>query len=221
MSPMERRTSPEPRPQGAPVPLTLTVYSDYVCPWCYVGSAVVDRLANERPLTVDWQPFFLHPDTPPEGLRMSPDLRARMSGAHDRLRAMARDAGLPMVFPDVIPNTRRALEATEYARAAGRLEPFHREVAHRYYGLGLDIADWDVLADAATAAGLDPEAMRRAVDEGEFRDALDDAIADAGRIGVSAVPTYVLDGRYGIVGAQPIEVFRQVITQIEEAEGAS
>jgi len=196
-------------------PLSIVVYSDYVCPWCYVGQAVVDRLAAERPTSVDWRPFFLRPDTPPEGLRLSAELRARMGPAHERLRAMATDAGLEMVFPDVLPNTRRALEATEYARVEGRLEPFHRAVAHRYYGEGLDVGDWAVLGSAATEAGLDATAMRREVEAGAFRMALDAAIAEARAIGVTAVPTYVLDGRHAIVGAQPIEVFREVVDLID------
>lgn len=196
-------------------PLSIVVYSDYVCPWCYVGQAVVDRLAAERPMSVDWRPFFLRPDTPPEGLRLSAEVRARMGQAHDRLRAMATDAGLDMVFPDVVPNTRRALEATEYARVEGRLEPFHRAVAHRYYGAGLDVSDWSVLGSAATEVGLDAAEMRREVDAGAFGVALDEAIAEARAIGVTAVPTYVLDGRYAIVGAQPIEAFHEVVDLID------
>ena len=106
--------------------LKLVIYSDYVCPWCYVGQAAVERLKSERPVEVDWRPFFLHPDTPPEGLRLSGEARERWRPTHDRLREMAADANMPMVFPELISNTRRALEATEYARERGRLEEFHR-----------------------------------------------------------------------------------------------
>lgn len=204
---------------GAPRPLDLVVYSDYVCPWCYVGQAVVDKLKAERETVVDWRPFFLRPDTPPEGLVLPPEVRAQMAPAHERLRTMAREAGLPMVFSDFLPNTRRALEATEYARVKGKLEAFHRIVARCYYGEGLDVNDWAVLGSAAEEAGLDAADMRREVDAGAFRAALDQAIAEAREIGVSAVPTYVLDGRYAIVGAQPIEAFHQVVGRIE-AEAA-
>lgn len=195
--------------------LGIVVYSDYVCPWCYVGQAVVDRIMAERDTVVDWRPFFLRPDTPPEGMRLSAEMRARMSPAHERLRTMAADAGLGMVFPDIIPNTRRALEATEYARVQGRLEPFHRAVAHRYYGEGLDVNDWAVVGSAATEVGLDAAEMRREVDAGAFRIALDQSIAEARSFGVTAVPTYVLDGRYAIVGAQPIEAFHEVMDLID------
>lgn len=199
-------------------PLHVAVYSDYVCPWCYVGQAVIDRLSAERPTTVDWRPFFLRPDTPPDGLRLSPEVRVRMAPAHERLRAMADGAGLEMVFPDVIPNTRRALEATEYARARGRLEPFHRAVAHRYYGQGLDVSDWAVLGPAAAEVGLHAADMRRDVDAGAYRSALDDALAAARDLGVTAVPTYVLGGRFAIVGAQPIEAFHEVIELIDRGQ---
>ncbi len=196
-------------------PVSVVVYSDYVCPWCYVGAPVIDRLAAERPTSVDWRPFFLRPDTPPEGMRLSADMQARIGPTHERLRAMAADAGLPMVFSDFIPNTRRALEATEYARVHGRLEAFHRAVAHAYYGEGLDVNDWAVLGSAATEVGLDATEMRRQVGAGAFRIALDESIAEARDIGVTAVPTYVLDGRYAIVGAQPIEAFHEVMDRID------
>lgn len=196
-------------------PLSIVVYSDYVCPWCYVGQTVIDRLSAEQELVVDWRPFFLHPETPPQGLRLSAGLRARMGPAHERLRAMAREGGLEMVFPDLLPNTRRALEATEYARARDRVEPFHRAVAHRYYGDGLDVNDWAVLGSAATEVGLDAAEMRREVDAGAFRAALDQSVGEAREIGVTAVPTYIIGGRYAIVGAQPIEAFHEVADLID------
>ncbi|MGK2850867.1 MAG: DsbA family oxidoreductase [Candidatus Limnocylindrales bacterium] len=196
-------------------PVSIVVYSDYVCPWCYVGQAVVERIRAERETVVDWRPFFLRPDTPPEGMRLSAEMRARMGSAHERLRTMAADAGLDMVFPDIIPNTRRALEATEYARVHGRLESFHRAVAQRYYGEGLDIHDWAVLRSAAIEAGLDSAEMQRQTDAGAFRSAVDRSIAEARALGVTGVPTYVLDGRYAIVGAQPIEAFHEVLDLID------
>ena len=196
--------------------LKLVIYSDYVCPWCYVGQAAVERLKAERPVEVDWRPFFLHPDTPPEGLRMSGEARERWRPTHDRLREMAADANMPMVFPDLMSNTRRALEATEHARERGKLEEFHRLVEHAYYGEGRDVNDWSVLRAAAEQVGLDPDEMQRLTDEGRYREAVDAGIAEAVALGVTGVPTYILEDRYAIVGAQPYEVFRQVLDRLEQ-----
>ncbi len=157
----------------------------------------------------------MHPDTPENGYRLPESVRARMAGAHQRLEQMAQAAGLPMVFTDLIPNSRRALEATEYAREQGRANEFHHAVFDRIYGQGLDIHDWSVLREAATQAGLDPEEMQREVESGRFHELLDAEIEAAQQLGVTAVPTYVVNDRYGIVGAQPYEVFERVLKRIK------
>jgi predicted DsbA family dithiol-disulfide isomerase len=197
-------------------PIKLVIYSDYVCPWCYVGQVPVERLKSERLVEVDWRPFFLHPETPPEGLRMSEQARERWRPTHDRLREMATNANMPMVFPEIISNTRRALEATEYAREHGMLEEFHGLVEHAYYGEGQDVNDWSVLRSAAEQVGLDAGEMQRLTDAGRYRDAVDDGITEAVALGITGVPTYILEDRYAIVGAQSYEIFLQVIERLEQ-----
>ncbi|MGB8648465.1 MAG: DsbA family protein, partial [Anaerolineae bacterium] len=145
---------------------------------------------------------------------LSPQLRARFASANQRLDQMAQAAGLEMVHPDLIPNSRRALEATEYARAQGKHREFHHIVFRKYYGEGQDINRWDVLRAAAQEVGLDAEEMEREVERGQYHQALDDQIAEASAIGVNAVPTYVLDDKYGVVGAQPYEVFQRVLARL-------
>jgi predicted DsbA family dithiol-disulfide isomerase len=175
---------------------------------------VVERLKREHEVEVEWKPFFLHPDTPPEGLRLSPQVRARFAGAHERLDQMARAAGLEMVHPDLIPNSRRALEASEYARRQGKHEDFHRIVFDKFYGGGHDIHEWTVLRAAAQEAGLDADQMEREVEGGKYRAALDAEIEEAYALGITAVPTYVLDDKYAIVGAQPYEAFERVLARL-------
>ncbi len=175
---------------------------------------MVERLEKEHEVEVEWKPFFLHPETPPDGLVLPPALKARFATAHGRLDQMAATAGMTMVHPDYIPNTRRALEATEYARDQGKDREFHHTVFQQYYAQGQDIHNWDVLRAAASAVGLDGEAMEQAVERGDYHTRLNQEIAVAQGIGVTAVPTYVIDDKYGIVGAQPYEVFQQVLDKL-------
>ncbi len=119
-----------------------------------------------------------------------------------------------MVAPEVIPNSRLALEASEYARERGRHEAFHEAVFRKFYGEGQDIGRWDVLWAAAVAVGLDPEGMQRETAAGRYRAAVDAQIAEAQAIGITGVPTFIFDGRYAVVGAQPYEVFRGVMGRI-------
>jgi len=184
---------------------------------------VVERLKSEGLLSeADWRPFFLRPDMPAEGMAVSPETRARRAAGSARLRQMAQTAGLNFVESDHIPNSRRALEASEYARTQGQHEAFQAVVFRKYFGEGQDIGTWAVLRAAAEEVGLDAEAMQAETDADHLRATLDAQIAQAYAIGVNAVPTYVINDRYAVVGAQPYEVFKQAFARIgtlDKAEG--
>lgn len=199
--------------------LKLTVYSDYVCPWCYVGQGAVEKLTRDYPVELTWRPFYLRPDTPPEGMELPAHVKARMAQMNERFKQMATAAGLKMVFPDRIPNTRLAHEATEYANQKGKGLEFHRGVFDRYYGRGEDVSQWMVLREVALEVGLDADEMQREVESGKFTRIVSDQVNEAAQIGIDGVPTYILNDRYAIVGAQPYENFVSAVEQIEQEIG--
>lgn len=168
----------------------------------------------EYDVEVEWRAFYLRPDTPPEGMRPSPEMRAQAGSVTGRLRQRAQAGGREMVMPDVIPNTRRAHEATEYAREQGQHEAFHAAVFTLYYGEGRDISRWEVLREAARRAGLDPDEMQARVETGAYRERVEEQIREAYAAGITGVPTYILGDRYAIVGAQPYEVFVQTLAKL-------
>ena len=194
--------------------LKLTIYSDYVCPWCYVGQGAVQKLSQNYPLDVTWMPFYLRPDTPPEGMELPAHVKAHMKGMQTHLVQMANAAGLRMIFPDRIPNTRLAHEATEYARQKGKANEFHQTVFDCYYGQGEDISRWEVLQQAAKEVGLDADEMREQVEQGKFTVLVSEQVRQSAELGIDGVPTYILNDRYAIVGAQPYEVFEQALKQL-------
>ncbi|MCC7117746.1 MAG: DsbA family oxidoreductase [Anaerolineales bacterium] len=193
----------------------LTVYSDYVCPWCYVGQGVVTQLEQAYQVEVEWRPYYLRPDTPPEGLPL-PDyvLRARANGSEDRLAQLANQNGLTYRPSDRLYNTRLAHEATEYAREHGQANEFHRLVFEQVFVAGADPANWSVLRSTAEAAGLNGAEMQTAVESGKYTQAVADQVQMAYQIGVQSVPTYVINDKYAIVGAQPYEAFKQALGKI-------
>jgi predicted DsbA family dithiol-disulfide isomerase len=182
---------------------------------------VVDLLKAEYNVDVEWRPYYLRPDTPPEGMDL-PDyiLKARASGADERLQNMAKLHGMDFVSPDRIYNTRIAHEATEYAREQGKGLEFHRVVFRKVYGEGLDISKWDILRSAAEEVGLDADDMQAVVNGGKYTTEVAEQVRQAQKIGVTGVPTYVINDRYAVVGAQPYEVFKKALTQIlKEKDG--
>jgi len=160
---------------------------------------------------ITWQPYLLRPDMPPEGMEMPLEYQDETDDSHTRLRKMAGGGGLKMVFTGRIRNSRLALESTEYAYAQGRGNEFHRAVFDKLYGEGMDIGSWEVLLAAANDAGLDATRLEHAITGGEYSTVLDGKLAEAAKLGIKAVPTYVINGRYRIVGAHPYAVFAEAI----------
>ena len=170
-------------------------------------------------MDVEWRPFYLYFDTPPEGRDLPEHVkRARAQGSEERLRQIAESYGMPFVSTPRIYNTRLAHEATEHARVNGKGNEFHKVVFRKVYAEGQDPSQWDVLRAAAEEVGLDPDELQREVENEKYMATVVDQVRWAYQIGVTGVPTYVIDNRYGIVGAQPYEVFKGALEQIAKEE---
>ena len=181
---------------------------------------MVERLKAEYQIELEWRPFYLRPDTPPEGMEL-PDYikRARANGSEERLHSIAYSHGMEFRSTERIYNTRIAHEATEYAREHGKGNEFHKIIFRKVYVEGEDPSRWDVLRSAAEEVGLNAEEMQREVDGGKYTANVAEQVQWAYQIGVSGVPTYVVNDRYAIVGAQPYEVFKNALAQIMNQKG--
>jgi predicted DsbA family dithiol-disulfide isomerase len=176
---------------------------------------VVERLKEEHQVDVEWRPFYLYFDTPPEGRELPEHVkRARASGSEQRLRVIADSYNMPFQSVQRIYNTRLAHEATEYAREHEKGNEFHKIVFRKVYAEGLDPSQWEVLRSAAEEVGIDANEMQREVENDKYMASVVDKVRLAYQIGVTGVPTYVINNRYAIVGAQPYEVFKDALEQI-------
>jgi predicted DsbA family dithiol-disulfide isomerase len=176
---------------------------------------VVEKLKAEHNVEVEWRPFYLYLDTPPEGRELPEHVKqARARGSEERLRQIAASYGMPFQSTQRIHNTRLAHEATEHAREHDRGNEFHQVLFRKVYAEGNDPSQWDVLRAAAEEVGLDAEEMQRDVQNEKYTAKVVDQVRWAYQIGVTGVPTYVINNRYGIVGAQPYEVFQSALEQI-------
>ncbi|MBI4493866.1 MAG: DsbA family protein [Chloroflexi bacterium] len=175
-----------------------------------MGLERVERLAQDYPVEVEWRPYLLRPDAPPEGSPLPPHLATNRQQRHERLRAMAVEAGLPIsAEPRAwISSSWLAHEAAVYAREAGQDEAFRRAVFRAYWAEGRDIGKVDVLAALAESVGLDPEPLRQALAEGRYRAQVIAAVQEAYEYGINGVPTTFV-GDEVVVGAQPYAAFRE------------
>ncbi len=212
--------------------VTLDVYADVVCPWCYIGEKRLERALAERPeLPVErrWRPFQLRPEMPPEGSPWTEFARSKFGGeenaraAFQHVTAVGAEEGIRFDFGRVAsaPNTADAHRLILFAADRGRPWEMANALFDAYFARGADLNDAGQLAAVAAEAGLDADEARAfltgAVKAGEVRDAQ----AEAARLGIGGVPFYVLDGCYGLSGAQPTGTFLRALDAISEERTAS
>src|SRR5207247_3996882 len=140
----------------------------YVSPGCHLPLPLLVRLRAERGVGVEVRAYALRPGLPPEGLPRDQLQANRVypPGYLDNMHLIAREAGIEMKRPPLVPNTRKAHEATEFAKESGRLLPFHRAVFRAYWEDVENIGDIDVLCRICAECGLDAAELRAAL-EGE------------------------------------------------------
>jgi predicted DsbA family dithiol-disulfide isomerase len=164
-----------------------------------------------------WLPFELHPEYPPEGIRLE-DLHRRYgfgTGEADPLRERFAAAGLEYNRPEIVPNTRLAHRVTELAREQGLHEPFLNRLMDAYWSEATNIGDADELRRLATEVGLDQGEVERVIDDqAAYSDFVDSSMQQAQSINVNAVPAFLLDRRLIVLGAQPFEVFERAFAQL-------
>jgi predicted DsbA family dithiol-disulfide isomerase len=118
------------------------------------------------------------------------------------------------VSPKVIPNSRRALEASEYARERGAHELFHSAVFHKLFAQDQDIGCWSVLRAVAEDSGLDADEMQTMTISSQYRAAVNAQIAEARALGITGVPAFIFADRLMIIGAQPYRVFQEAMERL-------
>jgi len=178
-------------------------------------------LMGEFAVELDVNAFDLRPGIPPDGISREKASAGRTypPGYVDNLLQTARDSGIAMTRPTLIPNTRKAHEATEFAKDAGRLLPFHRAVFRAYWEREENIGDIDILCRVAEECGIDAGGLRQALSDGRYSSRVEEQIAWARAAAITGVPTFIFDERFALVGAQEYEVFRDVAKRVIRSKG--
>lgn len=211
--------------------IKLDIFSDPVCPWCYIGKTYLDRALEaepSHPFEIEWHPFQLNPEMGPEGIDRIAYLAAKFGGpqaverADAQVAQAARQAGIEIDPARVrrIPNTLDAHRLIHWAGLEGRQTAMVGALFRAHWREERDIGDAKTLAEIAAAQGLDRAAVERLL-AGEADRAEIQARDDHARArGVNAVPTYIVGGRYVLSGAQPDSLWRQAIAELAAQAGA-
>ena len=209
----------------------LDIISDPICPWCYIGKANLDRAlerAGDHPFEIEWHPFQLNPEMPAAGADRRTYLEAKFGGKaqavqiYARVTEVAAAAGLSFNFEAMerTPNTLNAHRLIHWAGIEGRQSLVVSALFRAYFTEGRDIGDVEALADIADSAGMDGAVVARLLasdaDNAEIR-ARD---AHSREMGITAVPTFIVDHRHAVPGAQPPEIWDKVIADIRAQQAA-
>lgn len=205
-------------------PLQVDVWSDYVCPFCYLELPELARLvgAQSEAVEVTWRAFELRPDPEPT---LDPDGAYLHRVWNASVYPMARARGMVLKLPPVQPRSRKAFEAAAFARDRGAFAAMHEALFRAFFEDGRDLADADVLADVATSVGLVADDLREALQTGRYTRGVVDDRRRALSIGVSGVPAMLLqragDRPVLVSGAQPYEVLKRSVDAMVRETTAS
>ena len=205
--------------------IRLDIFSDPICPWCFIGKANLDRALEahpDHPFAIEWHPFQLNPDMPPEGADRRSYLEAKFGGKQNavsiyaRVAEAAEAAGVAINFEAMnrVPNTLDAHRMIHWAGLEGRQSVMVSALFRAYFRDGKDIGDKATLAALAGDAGMDAALAARLLATDADRADIAARDAHARQRGVNAVPTFVISNQYVLSGAQPVDLWGKVIEDL-------
>lgn len=208
----------------------VDIWSDVQCPWCYIGKRRFERgaAASGVAVEVEYHSFELAPDTPVDYEGTPEQYLAERKGlSHDQVRQMlahvtelAAGEGLAYDFSAVHQtNTVKAHELLHFAKEHGRQDEMKEALLKVYFVDGGHVGRIDDLADLAAGLGFDRDEVVNALESGQYSAAVKEDVAQAARYGIQGVPFYVIDGKYGVSGAQESAVFEEILTKAAGEQG--
>ena len=207
--------------------MTIDIWSDVACPFCYIGKKhleeAIQQSGLEDEIQIEWKSFQLDPEAPKEDDRSIYQILAeKYDQTEDHARsmtknviAMAAQAGLDFNMDTVQPtNTMDAHRMIHYAKSKGLQDTMKEILLNAYFVRGLHLGKTETLINLAEEAGLDKGDAFKILDKGKYAEDVQSDIEMAKKVGIQGVPFFLINKKYGVSGAQPVENFSKVLDQI-------
>ena len=205
----------------------IDIISDPICPWCYIGKTRLDRALELNPthnFIIEWHPFQLNPTMPKDGMDRREYLEAKFGGQKEAIEVYsnidktATETGLSLNFGGIkrTPNTIDAHRLIHWAGIEGRQNSIIDRLFKAYFQEGRDISEHSVLTRIASAAGMDQDVVRSLLKSDADKEDIKARDTDARKRGIQGVPAFVLANEYVIQGAQTIDIWDNIIKEIQE-----
>lgn len=208
--------------------IKIDIVSDVVCPWCYIGKRRIERAMNsvsdQYDFEIEYHPFELNPQMPAEGVNQKQYLSDKFGGEdrYDKITAnttaVAAQEGLNFDFnkQKVSPNTREAHRIIQFAKQEGKQPQVKEAFMKAYFEQGVDLSKKENLISVAVDAGLSKDAVEKLLSTNEGLAEIALAEQELQKLGISGVPFYIINNKYGVSGAQASETFRKAFEDISK-----
>ena len=194
--------------------LHVDVWSDFVCPWCYLVSTSLEKLQESHGVTVSWKSYELRPKGSPP---MPESYIARIKSMRPQLVEMAKNHyGIDIKQGPFGIDSRPALIGQKFAEQFGLGEPYHKAVFEAYWLDEKNIEDREILGAIAQEIGLVKEDFLASLDDADLEAEVDDDILLARQYELRGVPALIFEDKFYIPGAQPYEELVRVVEQLEK-----
>ena len=207
--------------------LKIDIVSDVVCPWCAIGykrlEKAIDELGIQDQVEIEWQPFELNPGMPPEGQNVTEHITEKYGSTIEQQQAsqqnmteIGEELGFKFdYFDDMrMSNTFDAHVLLEYAKDFGKQTELKLRLMTSFFGERKDVSDREVLKQALSEVGLNAEEALSKLDNEEARYEVRNKQGQWKNMGVNSVPTIVFNMKSAITGAQPVDSFKQVLSEL-------
>ncbi len=196
--------------------MKITVYYDYICPFCFIGTRRIEILTKEFNIEdVEWKGIEIHPEIPPQGIKRAKTLRLKQT--LQNLSEMGEEDDVQIKLPEIVANSRLALEASEFAKTKGEFTEFHTGVFQAYFQGGENIGSKDAILKIGERSGLKTGELEECLSGRTQLEKIEENRQEAEKSLVLGVPTFLF-GKFPLHGVQSLETFRNVINRAIERQ---
>ncbi|WP_435314553.1 DsbA family oxidoreductase [Cellulophaga fucicola] len=210
--------------------IKIDVVSDVVCPWCAIGykrlEQAIKEMGIEDKIELEWQPFELNPNMPAEGQDLEEHITEKYGStieqqkeSQERMTDFGAELNFKFDYFDGMrmANTFDAHVLLEYAKEQGKQTELKMQLMNAFFGEHKDVSNRDILKQELEAVGLNATEAFTILDNSDMRKNVKSAESYWQSLGVSSVPTVVFNRKSALTGAQPVEVYKQVLTELLES----
>lgn len=188
--------------------MNITVYYDYICPFCYLGTKRILKLSKEFDLTIKWKGIEIHPEFSPEGKKRGKTLKSKSFA--ETVYSMAEEDNIEIKLPGFATNSRLALEASELAKTKDIFLKFHLAIYEAYFLEGLNIGDINIVLEIGEKAGINHTELQECLNQRSMFNQIRTNNKEAEENLILGVPTFLF-GNFPVYGNQSTDTMKHII----------